>query len=137
MRWSEIPIKALPNTLRGFAVLWVFVFGGLASWQFLQDHKGLAAIFLVLALLLGPLGLLWPGAIRPVYIGMIVLAFPLNWFFTRLVLALVYYCLVTPLGLCLRLFGREGLAWSFRPEKETYWVHKPGARNVRDYFRQS
>ena len=76
------------KTLRQFAGLWLVFFGGLAAWQgFVRRHATLAIVLAVLALTIGPLGLLWPRLIRPVFVAWMVLAFPIGWTVSQLMLA--------------------------------------------------
>jgi hypothetical protein len=51
-------------------------------------------------------------------------------------LAVVFFGLITPIGLLRRLFGRNGLDLGFDPARESYWrdrpPHRPGS--LRDQF---
>ncbi len=137
MRWSDMPIDPSRRTLRQFAGLWVLFFGGLACWQGLgRGHTGTAAVLAALALTVGPAGLVRPRAVRWVYVGWMVLALPVGWTVSRLLLAAVFYGVVTPLGLALRLAGRDPLARRRRPDGSTYWESRPAASDARSYLRQ-
>ena len=59
--------------------------------------------------MIGLLGLLWPRVIRPVYVGWMVLAFPIGWTVSQAMLAVMFYGLFTPIGLLFRLIGRDPL----------------------------
>ena len=53
------------------------------------------------------------------------------------VLALIFYGIVTPIGVVMRLFGRDKLTRRFDAEATSYWVaHDPGGEPAR-YLRQS
>jgi hypothetical protein len=137
MRWSDIPFDPPRATLRQFAGLWLVFFGGLALWQGLvRGQIGLAAICAVLALTIGPLGLLRPGWVRPIYVGWMVLAFPIGWTVSQVMLALMFYGLFTPIGLVFRLLGRDALQRARRPGVESYWTPKPAPAGPKSYFRQ-
>jgi hypothetical protein len=137
MRWSDIPFDPSRATLRQFAGLWLAFFGGLALWQGLvRGQTGLATLLAVLALTIGPLGLIRPGWIRPIYVGWMVLAFPIGWTVSQVMLALMFYGLFTPIGLLFRLLGRDALHRTRRPEVESYWTPKPAPAGPKSYFRQ-
>ena len=73
---------------------------------------------------------------RPVYVGMIVLTYPIGWVFSHLILAVFYYGLLTPIGLTFRLFRRDALQQKWDPSAPSYWhKHRP-PDNVRQYFNQ-
>lgn len=54
---------------------------------------------------------------------------------SRVVLAAAFFGVVTPIGLVMRLFGRDFLARK-RASKPSYWEPKPAPAGVRSYFRQ-
>lgn len=138
MHWSDIPRNPPTATLRWFAVFCALAVGGCAGWQLVvSDNRALGLALLGLAFFLGSLGALLPALVRPVFVGALLLTFPLNWLFSHLLLGALYYCLFTPLGLFFRLIGRDVLGMRFQPDRDTYWAPKPEAEEIRRYFRQS
>jgi hypothetical protein len=135
MNWAEIPWSPPSRTLRQFAVLWFGCFGGLASWHAFQNHLVSAAGWGALTLSVGFMGLFRPQAIRPVFVGSMVITFPLGWAISRLTLAVLYYGLFTPLGLWFRLTGRDQLGLRYCPEQTTYWQPKPTVHDTCRYYR--
>lgn len=137
MQWSDIPFHPPPRTLRQFAAIALVLFGALALWMGLaRDRPRAAAVFGALALAIGPLGLARPSAIRPVFVGWMVLAFPIGWMVTHIVLACLFYGLFTPIAFGFRLFGRDVLSLRPMRDKSTYFVPKPPPADVRSHFRQ-
>ena len=65
-----------------------------------------------------------------------ILAFPIGWVVSRLLLAILFYGVVTPMGLVLRLGGRDPLRLARPAARTTYWMAKPGPADLRSYFRQ-
>lgn len=111
--------------LAGFGVL-----GGAAGWGM---GTGLLA---AAGAAVGILGLLWPPAVRPVYLVWMGLAFPVGWLLSHLLLAIVYYGVFTLVGLTMRLGGRDALRLKRPPESTSLWVQRPGARPPESYFRR-
>jgi hypothetical protein len=137
MRWSDIPWAPASRTLRQFAGLWLGFFLALAAWQgFRHERWALAVALALLALTAGPLGLLWPRLIRPVYVTWMVLAFPIGWLVTHLVLIGLFYGLMTPVGWVMRLTGRDLLALRRPAGRESYWTLRHPVTETRRYFRQ-
>src|SRR5436309_1699313 len=118
MQWSDISWKPSTRTLRQFAGVWLLALGGLACWHGLvRGHPTLGSVLALLAVTVGPLGLLKPQAIRPVFIFAMIVAFPIGWLVSRLLLACLYYGIFTPVGLLFKLIGRDVLARRPRPEQ--------------------
>jgi hypothetical protein len=137
MRWSDIQFDPSRTTLRQFAGLWLVFFGGLALWQGpVRGQTGLASILAVLALTIGVLGLTRPESVRPIYVGWMVLAFPIGWTISQVMLAAMFFGLFTPIALASRLLGRDPLQRARRPERESYWTPKPVPAELKSYFKQ-
>jgi hypothetical protein len=137
MRWSNIPFDPTRKTLRQFAVLWIVFFSALAVWEYgLRDRLTVAIVCGILAVTLGPIGLARPEWLRPVYVTWMVLAFPIGWTVSQLLLGMIFYGLFTPIGLLFRLIGRDPLHRVARKVQETYWEPKPSSSDLRRYFQQ-
>jgi len=137
MQWSDIPFSPPRKTLRQFAGLWIAFFGGFALWEWLmRGHPTAAAIFAVLAVTVGPIGLVRPEWLRPIYVSWMVLAFPIGWTVSQVILAVMFYGLLTPIGLVFRLVGRDALHRTRRPGMETYWTSKVAPTSPGRYFQQ-
>ena len=52
------------------------------------------------------------------------IAHALGWFNTRLILTVMFYLLFTPIGLVLRLLGKDLLNRKIEPNAETYWIDR-------------
>jgi hypothetical protein len=137
MRWSDIQFDPPRKTLRQFAGLWLVSFGGMALWQGLvRERAGLASVLAVLALTIGPLGLARPDWMRRIYVGWMILAFPIGWTVSQVMLAVIFFGLFTPIGFLFRLLGRDPLHRIRRPELESYWAPKLTPTDLRRYFKQ-
>jgi hypothetical protein len=137
MKWSDIPFDPPSKTLRQFAGIWLVFFSGWAIHQGLWRGHTIAGIILaVAALTIGLLGLTRPPTVRPIYVGWMVLAFPIGWTVSFLILTLIFFGLFTPIALVFRFIGRDALARIHPREASTYWVPKPAPASQRSYFRQ-
>jgi len=136
MHWSDIPRNPGRRTLRQFAVLWLLAFL-LFSVQAMRAGRPASAVtFAIVAGVVGVLGLLAPAAIRLVFVGSMVVTFPIGWLVSRVALAAIFYGIFTPIGLVMRVCGRDVLELR-RRERESYWTPKPQAADLRAYFRES
>jgi hypothetical protein len=88
------------------------------------------------ALLIVLLGWKAPATLRMVYVAWLCAAFPLAWLTSHLLLAGVYYLVITPLGLVLRCLGHDLLNLRLDCSAESYWTPRKPAADQRRYFRQ-
>jgi hypothetical protein len=137
MRWSDISFDPSRKTLRQFAWLWLAFFGGMALWQaVVKERTTLGLILAALAVSVSSLGLLRPEWLRFVYVGWMILAFPIGWTVSQVMLAVIFYGLFTPISLVFRLMGRDPLERTRQSNRESYWKPKPTPTDLKRYFKQ-
>jgi hypothetical protein len=137
MQWSDIQFDPPRKILRQFAALWIAFFGGFALWQaFVRSNTTVAVLFAALALTVGPIGLIRPEWLRPVYVAWMVLAFPIGWTVSQVIVGVMFYAVFTPIALVFRLIGRDPLSLRRDPNLQTFWTPKPAPSSVRRYFQQ-
>ncbi len=124
------------KALRNFGLLMagvLLVVGGWLWWKSSANWLWLLGG----AALLGIAGLAVPMILKPLYRVWMILAVILGWVMTRVILTLVYYFVVTPIGYLGRALGEQFLHLKRSGESGTYWVRKTGPpRQKSDYERQ-
>jgi hypothetical protein len=136
MNWSEVTNAPSDRMLRQFAWLWLALFGGVAAWRVWDGDAGaLTQIIGAAAIVVGLSGLAAPRVVRPIFTGWMILAFPIGWTVSRLVLLLIFFGVFTPFSLFFRLVGRDVLRLRGMPAR-SYWTPKPGAKTGAEYLRQ-
>lgn len=137
MNWTDIDRNPTPRKLRQFAVIWFAVFAGSAAWLwFGQGWTAITTALVAIGVVGGAAGLLFPATIRPLFVGLTIATFPFGWVVSRLILAIVFYGVVTPIGLLLRLAGRDPLALRTK-KKPSYWTETDNStRMPASYLRE-
>jgi hypothetical protein len=96
---------------------WTWALGALGPLLFVAEYTGLRAVsltaFRVLILVTFPIGLV---------------VFPV-------LIAVLYYGIFTPIGLVMRLLGRDVMKASFDPKASSYWHERGPARPAASYFK--
>lgn len=73
-------------------------------------------------------GLLWvpallvPNSLQPVYTTWMRIGHAIGWVNTRIILGLVFYILVLPMGLIMRLFGKDPMVRKYDKSASSYRV---------------
>ena len=108
---------------RGFGIVFAFVFAAIGLFPQLGGGPprgwalGVAATLLAVALakpaLLAPFNRVW------FKFGLL-----LQRVVNPLVMALIYYAVVTPTGLVMRVFGKDPLRLKHDPDAGSYWIHR-------------
>ena len=122
--------------LRWFAGFWFVALSAIVGNIVLRIfHSTVAAGFVwVVAGLLAIAGLFSPPIIRPVYIGLSQLTFPLGWVLSHVLLAVLYFGVITPIGFLVRRV-HSPMQESFDRTAVSYWKLREG-RSKDSYVRQ-
>lgn len=130
-----------PRELRTFGAV---VFGGFAllgsCYSFWPREWGpernftAATVFFGLALLIGGTGLTGTRVALPFYRAWLGIAWLLGNVMSRVMLGFVFLLVVTPLGLVMRMTGRDAL--QLRRRSDTYWREIAPTEDVARYERQ-
>ncbi len=121
------PLKTDKRTLREFGFVLaaglVVFFGLLIPWisgkPWVWQDGGVRWPWLA-AVASAAIGLLLPRALKPVYLGWMKLGHALGWVNTRIILAVVFFVLFTPVSLLLRLLKRDPLQRQLDRDASTY-----------------
>ncbi len=111
--------------LMGYLVSWNF---GAPDWVF---HTGIA-----LGVLMGVAAITKAHAIiRPVYVGLMVIAYPIGMVIATVLLSAIYFGMFTPVGLLFRLTGRDLLHRKVDRNATSYWSIRQTQRTPASYLR--
>jgi len=89
-----------------------------------------AAVFFIL-------GLILPAALKYVYKAWMSLAVVMGFIMTRVIMVIIFYLIVTPIGLIASITGKEFLDMKIDQNAKSYWLARKGAQKVKaDYERQ-
>lgn len=129
-------IKKSKSDFRKFGItigVFLMVVAGFLFWKGRESYT----ILLISGLLLSILGLVMPIILKPVYWVWMVFAVILGWIMTRVILSLLFYIVITPIGLFSRLFGSNFLDLKWDKSKDSYWnVRTSTQRNNEEYEKQ-
>ena len=130
---TGIPARLSPKEGRKFGVLVGGVFlviGGISRWR---GHETVPFVLWALGgtLVLG--GLLIPGHLGPVYRAWMGLAHLLSKITTPILMGVIYYLVLTPVGAVRRMFGHNSLV---RPRGDSFWIDRPEGKRRGDLKRQ-
>ena len=126
-----------PRQLRFFGLFWL-LFLGFLTWSLHRKGVGdsIVSTVAVLAVAVPLVGWLYLPLLRWAWIALSYLTWPIGWVLSHVILAVVYYLVFTPVGLLLRLLGKDPMQRKLDPEARTYWIERPQGQDVQRYFRQ-
>jgi len=137
MALLDIDRNPSPKTLRTFGLLLALflAIAGVLAWH---REAGLAARILWGAAIIVPgIYFAWPAIRWPFYMTWITVVFPIGWLVSHLLLAVIFYGLVTPWGLGMRLLGRDPMHRKRDPRATSHWRPLRLDSDPARYFRQS
>lgn len=103
----------------------------------LLQHRSSYVAFCGVGALLTAFGVIWPRALKHVYIAWMALAFTLGFVMSNMILTLFFFLFVTPIGLLARLFQKDFLARKWDKRAASYWIqHGSEVKTANTYERQ-
>ena len=142
----EINFNPDIRTLRQFGVIAFVGFGALAALAYYERlvfafGLGDSRMTVVTGLIaLGSIALLFslvaPKANRFLYVGLTILAFPIGFVLSYVIMGTLYFLVIGPIAVVLRVFGRDSMHRRYDRGASTYWTSARPPRQKESYFHQ-
>lgn len=126
-------LQADRKTLRNFGLLIGGILCALGAW-FLFRHKSYALPFLYVGAPLFLLGAIVPLSLKYIYFGWMTLGNILGTIVSTILLALIYFFILTPLGLLARLCGKDFLQQKWPVTETSCWISHVGSPQDRSHY---
>jgi hypothetical protein len=129
-------LKTGARELRKFGLLVGGVFA-LIGVVLLLRHRAAAPYFLSAGALLILPGLIWPRGLKPVYLAWMTLAILLGFIVSGILLVMLFFFVITPIGLVARCLGNDFLNLKLDRPAASYWQPRERrAKTPAEYERQ-
>jgi hypothetical protein len=106
--------------LRSFGLIVGGIFSVIGLWPLLLRGESVRPWALICAALLLLPAVVYPRVLKPVRRVWMAIGHVLGWINTRIILGIVFYGLVAPMGVIMRAFGKDPMRRRLEPEAETY-----------------
>ena len=116
-------IQATKKVLRSFGILlsiFLSILGGVSLW------KGGTTYFYFFpsAIVALSISIIFPKALKFIYIPWMTVATVIGWVVTRVILTIFYYLVMTPFGLIAKILGKDLLDEKIESGRKSYWVQR-------------
>jgi hypothetical protein len=115
-------VEVTNKILRQFGLMVGGVFFVIGLWPFLWRQEAIRDWAVVSGALLSVAGLAVPATLKHLYQGWMWVGHVMGWVNTRIILSVLFYGIVTPMGLVMKLTGRDPMCRGFEPDAQTYRV---------------
>lgn len=127
--------EATPQQLRSFGLLVGAIFAAISLWPVVWHGESLRIWAIIAAGVLIIPALLMPKSLKLIYRGWMAIGDVLGWINTRIILGLVFYGVVTPIGTYRRWRGHDPMRREWDPHAQSYRVPRE-ARDAKHMQRQ-
>ena len=125
---SNKDIKSFGITI-GIVLLIISAILMYSAKEFYQFSAIIASTFIVL-------GFILPVLLKPIYFMWMVFAAILGWVMTRVILSIVFYFILSPIGIITRLLGEDFLQLK-KSSLQSYWNNRESSIEMnQDYEKQ-
>ncbi len=108
---------------RRFGLLFLVVFGAIGAFQMWKGGAS-GPYWLAAAALFGALALAWPRALRPLNVAWFKLGLLLHRIINPVVIGAMFFLTVVPIGLIMRVAGKDLLRLRFERDARSYWIKR-------------
>ena len=108
---------------KSFGLIFFVVLLIIGLWP-LKNGENLNFYFITISIIFLILGLINSKLLTPLNKSWIKLGEILGIIIAPIVMALVYFVILTPVSLIVRIFGKDLLSLKLLKEKETYWIER-------------
>lgn len=126
-----------PGSDRSFGLIVGGVLSAIGIYQFAIGSQSYPW-FVTPGILLAGLGMVYPRALHPLNIAWTKLGLLLGRIITPVVMFLVYVVSIVPIGILLRISGKDLLSLKPRDDKASYWIDRtppgPSPESLKDQF---
>lgn len=123
--------------LRQFAGIWFPVFWLIvAGFLYWGDAPRAAVAAGLFGLSVGTIGVVQPRFMHPIYLIWMYAAYPIGFVVSHLLLGIIFYGVLTPIGLLMKVVGYDPLDRRIGGASATYWVPCERVADNKRYFRQ-
>jgi len=137
MTISDFNTNPSAKILREFGIIALFGFGLVGALLGLKWEVWTASYVLwTLGAVSFVLALVQPRLLLPLYVVLMVVAFPIGFVISNVILLALYFGLFTPFSIIFHLIGRDTMKRKFEPEAESYWIDRTDNKPVSQRFRQ-
>ena len=128
-------IRSEKSDLRKFGITIGIILVMIAGFLFWKEKESFQ-IFLTVGAVLCIFGVVIPVILKPIYWIWMIFATILGWIMTRVILSILFYVIITPIGLISRLFGKQFLELKWNEKNSTYWNYRSDKLDKRSYEKQ-
>jgi len=136
MAMMEINKNPSAKELMWFGVLLFIFAAGVGSWLYFGGSPFAGRLVWGIG---GALGLVF-FAVRPaqryIYLGWLYAAFPIGYVVSHVIMGVIYFGVVTPVGLIMRALGHDPMNRVFDKQAKSYWIEHRTDRDPKRYFKQ-
>lgn len=121
--------------LRQFSWLGLIAFP-LLAYLWGRSHPTAACLVAGCGVTWSAVGLVWPRGVKPLFLTLSLVGLPVGKVLGETMLLIVFYGIFLPVGLLLRLFGRDALQRKIDTSAVTYWEPKEHPSRSASYLCQ-
>jgi hypothetical protein len=128
-------IQTTNKDIRSFGITIGIILFIISAMLLYYENELYQLIAIIASIFIG-LGLILPILLKPIYLVWMIFAVILGWIMTRVILSIIFYLIMTPIGLITRLVGEDFLDMK-KLDSNSYWNKRDSSKELsQDYEKQ-
>jgi hypothetical protein len=122
--------------LVGFGVIGLFIARRTGAFEENGTISIVPLVLFGLAIVCPILGMISSVLLKPIYVLLTLIAFPIGLIVSNTILVLFYILIITPIALFFRIIGRDELNLKPATKRPSYWEDAEGSSDMKRYYKQ-
>jgi ABC-type uncharacterized transport system permease subunit len=136
MAMMEINKNPSAKELMWFGLLLFIFSGGVGAWLYFGGSPFAGQLVWGIGGGLGVVFFAVPPLRRYIYLGWLYAAFPIGYVVSHVIMGVIYFGVVTPVGLIMRALGKDPMTRTYDKAAKSYWIPHATDRDPKRYFKQ-
>ena len=129
-------IKKGKKEVRSFGITIGIILLVVAGFLFYKEKDSFQSFIFIAGSFIS-LGFLIPIVLKPIYLAWMIFAVILGWFMTRIILSLLFFLVITPTSILIKMMGKDLLELKKQEVQGSYWnVRDSGKEQNQNYEKQ-
>ena len=131
-----MPLKdiTLPSNKK-FGLFFCVIFSFFSFFFYYKGIEKIAYIFLIISIIFLTISYLSPHLLHPLNRAWMSLGYFIGFIINPIILGLIYFLIITPYGLIIKLIGRDELKIKIS-DKKSYWIYRKCNRFNENFNKQ-
>ena len=125
-------IKSSNKDIRNFGITIGIILLVISFILFYNDKSSYQSVAYISGAFIS-IGIIIPILLKPIYVLWMIFAVILGWVMTRVILSIIFFLIITPIGFLTKLLGEDFLALK-KIKSDSFWNYRDNSEEIKQNY---